>query len=45
MMTFKTLGLLLMLGLVSMAAACDNTIRGAGQDIRDTGDAIEDTVE
>jgi predicted small secreted protein len=22
-------------------SACDNTIRGVGQDIRDTGDALE----
>jgi predicted small secreted protein len=26
-------------------AACENTIRGAGQDIQETGDAVEDTVE
>lgn len=26
-------------------AACDNTVRGAGQDLRDTGQAVADTVE
>ncbi len=25
-------------------AACDNTVRGAGQDITDTANAVEDTV-
>jgi predicted small secreted protein len=26
-------------------AACENTIRGAGRDIQETGEAVEDTVE
>ena len=26
-------------------AACENTIRGAGEDIRETGQAVEDAVE
>jgi predicted small secreted protein len=26
-------------------AACENTIRGAGDDIRETGQAVEDAVE
>ena len=26
-------------------SACENTIRGAGQDLAETGDAIEDAVE
>jgi predicted small secreted protein len=26
-------------------AACENTIRGAGQDMQETGQAVEDTVE
>lgn len=25
-------------------ASCANTVRGAGQDIKNTGDAIDDTV-
>jgi len=25
--------------------ACDNTIRGVGQDVKDTGRAVEDTFE
>lgn len=25
-------------------AACDNTIRGAGKDIRQTGDAVQDAT-
>jgi Predicted small secreted protein len=25
-------------------AACDNTIRGAGRDIQDTGDAVQDAA-
>jgi len=33
--------LLLVAGSV---AACDNTIRGAGEDIQDTGEAIEDAA-
>ena len=28
-----------------LLAACDNTIRGIGRDIRETGDAIQDSVE
>lgn len=26
-------------------AACDNTIRGAGKDVKETGDAIADTAQ
>jgi predicted small secreted protein len=26
-------------------AACENTIRGAGEDVRETGQAVEDAVE
>ena len=26
-------------------AACENTIRGAGQDMQETGAAVEDTVQ
>ena len=28
-----------------MLAACDNTIRGIGRDVRETGDALQDSVE
>ena len=45
MKILKCLGFLVMLGLFGLAAACDNTIRGVGQDVEDTGDAIEDAVE
>ena len=26
-------------------AGCENTIRGAGEDVRETGQAVEDAVE
>lgn len=45
MRILKSLGFLAMLGLFGLAAACDNTIRGVGQDVQDTGDALEDAVE
>lgn len=28
-----------------LASACANTVRGAGQDIKNTAEAVEDTVE
>ncbi|MEM1401581.1 MAG: entericidin A/B family lipoprotein [Pseudomonadota bacterium] len=31
-------------GLTAMLGACDNTIRGVGKDIREAGDAIEDST-
>lgn len=41
----KTLAMILLfLGIGSMVTACDNTIRGIGQDVEDTGDAIEDSA-
>lgn len=41
----KPLRLIAALLLVAGAlAGCDNTIRGAGQDIQDTGEAIEDAA-
>lgn len=41
----KTLAMLfLFLGIGTMVTACDNTIRGIGQDVEDTGDAIEDSA-
>lgn len=45
MKILKTLGFCTMFGLIALTAACDNTIRGVGQDVQDTGDAIEDAVE
>lgn len=36
--------LLLLGGLTSALAACDNTIRGIGKDIKDSADAVEDSV-
>ena len=32
-------------GIAAALSACDNTIRGIGQDIRDTADAVEDSVQ
>lgn len=37
--------LLILAGLGVSLAACENTIRGAGADIQETGEAVEDTVE
>lgn len=38
----STVSLMLALAVAGVGlAACDNTIRGVGQDIRDTGDALE----
>lgn len=36
----RSVVLALILGVLGLSA-CDNTIRGVGQDIRDTGDALE----
>ena len=33
-----------MIVTASVLAACDNTIRGIGRDIREAGDAIEDAT-
>ncbi|MEM7444562.1 MAG: entericidin A/B family lipoprotein [Pseudomonadota bacterium] len=42
---FKPLRLIAALLLVAgTVAACDNTIRGVGQDVQDTGEAIEDAA-
>jgi|GEM_PF-1816854 len=38
-----TLGLLLAAALA--VAACDHTVRGVGQDVEDSGEAVEDAVE
>lgn len=40
---FKFL-LLLVLGGVLILSGCANTVRGVGKDVRDTGRALEDTV-
>ncbi|MEZ5667594.1 MAG: entericidin A/B family lipoprotein [Alphaproteobacteria bacterium] len=45
MPNLKALGLLLAIAAAGATAACDHTIRGVGQDIEDTGDAIEDAAE
>ena len=31
--------------VIGLLAACDNTIRGVGQDAEETGDAIGDAVQ
>ena len=41
----RPLFLLLVFSLLVGLAACANTIRGAGRDVQQTGEAIEDTVE
>lgn len=42
---YKSLRLIATLLLVAgTVAACDNTIRGVGQDVEDTGAAIEDAA-
>ncbi|MEQ8964564.1 MAG: entericidin A/B family lipoprotein [Azospirillaceae bacterium] len=37
--------LLIALGTATALTACENTIRGVGQDVEETGDAVEDSVE
>jgi predicted small secreted protein len=41
----RSLYLLLLAAMGVGLAACENTIRGAGQDLQETGAAVEDTVE
>jgi predicted small secreted protein len=42
----RPLGLLVILfSLAGALAACDNTIRGMGQDVEETGDAVSDAVQ
>lgn len=36
--------LVMLLGFTAVVAACDNTIRGVGRDIQETGDALEDAT-
>lgn len=36
---------LVLLGAGGVLAACENTIRGAGEDIRDSSDAITDQTQ
>jgi predicted small secreted protein len=45
MNTTQPWSLLLVAALVVGLAACGNTIRGAGRDLQQTGDAIADTAE
>ena len=45
MNTTQPWSLLLVAALVVSVAACGNTIRGAGRDLQQTGDAIADTAE
>jgi predicted small secreted protein len=33
------------LAMAGLLAACENTIRGVGEDVEDTGEAVEDAVE
>lgn len=33
------------LACAMLAAACANTVRGVGQDVKETANAVEDTVE
>ena len=38
--------LILLLAVLSLGlAACENTIRGAGEDLEETGEAVEDVVQ
>ena len=37
--------LVLLAGMGFGLAACENTIRGAGRDVAETGEAVEDAVE
>jgi predicted small secreted protein len=41
----RPLFLVLLLAAGIGLAACENTIRGAGRDMQETGAAVEDTVE
>lgn len=40
----RTLALMAAVAATLALAACDHTVRGVGQDVQDTGNAIEDTV-
>lgn len=40
---FKLLPLLVLGGIIILSG-CANTVRGVGKDVRDTGRALEDTV-
>lgn len=45
MKTLKTLMMLVILGItVAATAACRQTMRGAGEDIEDAGEKIQDTA-
>ena len=37
--------LAMLLAMGTALAACENTIRGIGEDAEDTGEAVEDAVE
>jgi predicted small secreted protein len=42
----RPLGVFVILfSLAGVLAACDNTIRGMGQDIEETGDAVSDAAQ
>jgi predicted small secreted protein len=36
---------LILAAMGASLAACEHTIRGAGQDIQETGEAVEDAIE
>jgi len=45
MTTIRRSLLFLLLAASFGLAACENTIRGVGRDVQETGEAVEDTAE
>jgi len=43
-MSKRLIAFIALVGIAVGVTACDNTIRGAGADIRQTGDAIQDAA-
>lgn len=41
----RILAYIAIIAFAGTVAACDNTIRGIGQDAEDTGEAVEDSLE
>jgi predicted small secreted protein len=41
----RLMGLAAVLSFAGLLAACDNTIRGIGQDINESADAVEDSTD
>ncbi|MCO5065540.1 MAG: entericidin A/B family lipoprotein [Rhizobiaceae bacterium] len=44
-MTLSRLAPVAILSLALLASACANTVRGVGKDVKQTGQAVEDTLD